>query len=455
MTKSARLLLIAMLMSAHAAFAWESDVHYGLTKWLAIQAGFPEQDAEIVAKGTWDRDHGINDAVHLVIHYACLKSDVPASKWVRDMHFPSFSNLPAEAKARGVEAGSKAASREVRGEIQNTGGDHAFDLEKFGAALHPLQDSWSHAGVPDSPVSWLCDSQLSWGHPVERGGYRSHDADLTYKWPGDIHLTAKITYEFMQAFLDKNGGSHPGKPWSVIEKEVQEFGALDTKFGKEKWFKGHGFTKTAFLDEISLEDGARSYTQSAELVKPSTKPLPDSLKARMQDVPSDVRTFYASFFEAWTTEKDLMRFQGRLRKLGAIKEGGKTNGEGLEGGKPDALAARLWTWRLRDHGLANKLGHGRVDLEMLMSATMHQQALTESHSVEQSLVPLGEGAPPYLIVTLPKDAKALGSPDQLQGKPVYAALARFKHAPHDLVIVVVSGDKGRIGIDGVFWTIDH
>jgi len=455
MTKTASLLVMTMLMAAHAAFAWESDVHYGLTKWLAIQAGFPEQDAELVAKGTWDRDHGINDAVHLVIHYACFGRDEQASELVRDSHFPSFTNLPADAKARAVEAGSKAATRQVRQEIQDAGGEHAFDLKQFGAALHPLQDSWSHAGVPDSPATWLCDSQLSWGHPVARGGNRSHDADLTYKWPEDTRLTAKITYEFMQAFLDKNSGSHSGKPWSAIEKEVQEFGALETKFGKEKWFKGHGFTKTAFLDEISLEDGERSYSQSAELVKPSTKPLPDSLKARTQDVPSDVRTFYASFFEAWTTEKDLMRFQGRLRKLGAIKEGGKMNGEGFEGGKPDALAARLWTWRLRDHGLANKLGHGRGDLEMLMSATMHQQALTESHSVEQSLVPLGEGAPPYLIVTLPKDAKALGTPDQPQGKPVYAALARFKHAIHDLVIVVVSGDKGTIGIDGVFWTIDH
>src|SRR6476469_10966371 len=122
MTKSARLLLIAMLMSAHAAFAWESDVHYGLTKWLAIQAGFPEQDAELVAKGTWDRDHGINDAVHLVIHYACFGRDEQASELVRDSHFPSFTNLPADAKARAVEAGSKAATRQVRQEIQDAGG---------------------------------------------------------------------------------------------------------------------------------------------------------------------------------------------------------------------------------------------------------------------------------------------------------------------------------------------
>ena len=257
----------------------------------------------------------------------------------------------------------------------------------------------------------------------------------------------------MQAFLDKNGGSHPGKPWSVIEKEVQEFGALDTKSGKEKWFKGHGFTKTAFY-EISLEDGARSYTQSAELVKPSTKPLPDSLKAHTQ-VAIGRADVLCLFLRSMDDRKRPHALSGPIAKAGRDQRRRKDEWEGLEGGKPDALAARLWTWRLRDHGLANKLGHGRVDLEMLMSATMHQQALTESHSVAQSLVPLGEGAPPYLIVTLPKDAKALGSPDQLQGKPVYAALARFKHAPHDLVIVVVSGDKGTIGIDGVFWTIDH
>jgi hypothetical protein len=455
LTNPTYLVLSAMLLFAQPVFGWESDVHYGLTKWLALQAGFSEPDAEIIAKGTWDRDHGINDAVHLVIHYACLRRDAQASKLVRDSHFPSFANLPAEVKAREVEAGGKAASREVRQEILDTGGNHRFDLEKFGAALHPLQDSWSHAGVPDPPLRLVCDRELSWGHPVTRGGYGSHDADLTYKWPHDTRLTAKITYEFMQAFLNKIDASQAGKPWDTIEKEVRDFGAADTKFAKEKWFKGHGFTTTEFLDDINLEDGEKAYAPTARLMRPSTKGLPDSMKAVSQVVPSEVQAFYASLFEAWTTEKDLMRFQGRLLKLGAINPGGKSDGPTLEGGKPDTLAAQLWTWRLRDHGLANKLGHGRGDFEMLMSATMRQEAMAEYKNVEEGLVPLGEGAPPYVIVPLSINAKEVKQPDQLQSRPIYGALARFKNAPHDLVIVIASENNGKLRIEGVYWTIDH
>jgi len=450
------LLVTATLLLAKPVFGWESDVHYGLTKWLAIQAGFSVQDAEIVAKGTWDMDHGINSAVHLVLHYACFGRDVQAAKNVRDSHFPSFADLPADVQVRAVQAGSQAASRRTRHEIQDAGsGDHAFDLEQFGTALHPLQDSWSHAGVPDPPFWFFCDSKLSWGHPVARGGYDSHDADLTYKWLDDTQQMAQATYEFMQAYLNKKGPPNPGKPWSVIEKDVKDFGALDTKSAKEGWFKGHGFTKTEFLDEITLKDGERPYAYAARLPEPSTKGLPDSLKARSQDVPPEVRTLFASLFEAWTTEKDFMRFQAKLQKLGVIQDGRETDRSGFERGKPDTLAAQLWTWRLRDHGLVNKLEHGKVGFDMLMSATMHPEALTEGQRVEQALLPLVKGAPPFLIVTLPTDIKESRSRDQNKEKPLYGALTRFKNAPHDLLMVIASENKGKLAIDGLYWTIDH
>lgn len=87
-----------------------------------------------------------------------------------------------------------------------------------------------------------------------------------------------------------------------------------------------------------------------------------------------------------------------------------------------------------------------------MSATMHQAAIAEYPSVEQGLVPLGEGAPPFLVVVLPSNMKEA---DQGIEKSRYGALARFKNAPHDLVIVIASDTDGKFGIDGVYWTIDH
>ena len=42
--------VIITLVAIRAA-AWEKDLHYGLTKWLAYEAGFSLDDAETVAKG--------------------------------------------------------------------------------------------------------------------------------------------------------------------------------------------------------------------------------------------------------------------------------------------------------------------------------------------------------------------------------------------------------------------
>ena len=164
--------VVLLVLRAAPALGWEADVHYGLNKWLAAKTGFDSRDAESIAHGTLNKDHGINDARFLVWHYACLGRDIQASELVRDAHFPSFVKLPDEAEARKVVAGSAAATREARKEVEVADtGDREFGLLKFGEALHPLQDSWSHQGVPGIPP--LCSSELSWGHPTHGEGGRA------------------------------------------------------------------------------------------------------------------------------------------------------------------------------------------------------------------------------------------------------------------------------------------
>ena len=34
-----------------AVYGWEADLHYGLTKWLAVNAGFSLDHAELIAAG--------------------------------------------------------------------------------------------------------------------------------------------------------------------------------------------------------------------------------------------------------------------------------------------------------------------------------------------------------------------------------------------------------------------
>src|SRR5437867_2472556 len=42
--------------------AYEDDVHYGLTRWLALQAGIPVSEAEAIANADQQLDGGVLDA---------------------------------------------------------------------------------------------------------------------------------------------------------------------------------------------------------------------------------------------------------------------------------------------------------------------------------------------------------------------------------------------------------
>ena len=53
MKHGSQVLLVAfsLFSSTGPSMAWESDVHYGLTRWLAIQAGFSPEQAKWIADG--------------------------------------------------------------------------------------------------------------------------------------------------------------------------------------------------------------------------------------------------------------------------------------------------------------------------------------------------------------------------------------------------------------------
>jgi hypothetical protein len=58
--------------------AWENDVHYGLTKWLALQAGFTEQQSIWIADGNVGIDKSpITEPVHTTFASACVGNADP------------------------------------------------------------------------------------------------------------------------------------------------------------------------------------------------------------------------------------------------------------------------------------------------------------------------------------------------------------------------------------------
>ena len=135
--------------------AWEDDVHFGLSKWLALHAGYDEKAAQLLAERNVEVDEGILDARTLVFWYACISRDDTASELVRDNHFPSGAG-PSPPPARAVTPGDNWVFRSARTEIERSTpapDDRQDSLRRFGTALHSLQDSWSHQGEPGIPFA--------------------------------------------------------------------------------------------------------------------------------------------------------------------------------------------------------------------------------------------------------------------------------------------------------------
>jgi hypothetical protein len=64
--------------------AWEADVHYGLTRWLAVNAGFTPAAAELIASADLSADLGsFNPATWAVGFHILILGDVGASKRVQ------------------------------------------------------------------------------------------------------------------------------------------------------------------------------------------------------------------------------------------------------------------------------------------------------------------------------------------------------------------------------------
>lgn len=440
-------------ISGQSVSAWESDLHYGLTKWLAQQAGFTDDAAEVVAQGNLDMDEGVYSAPHSVTLYTCFFPDINGSRLVRDKHFPTFVDLPSPPDKRPVEANSRAArvraEQEAKTRAPSTfGQQQRASLSSFGEALHPLQDSWSHQGVPGVPrVSFLffvlsCNRDLAWAHPATRGGWRSHDADLTHLWPADALAVARATYELMQWYLSINSwaAAKAGKAWSVIEREVSLFGNAKTKTEKGEWFRTRGFLTSGFLNGISLSDGKTRFAgPSAKraflAVPPATKIVPD------------LDPFFEKLFSMWMTSQGLQQQDRLIKEFVDVDSVAKSAGLEKFGAARDVATTAFFSWRIRDHGRVAELGHSSPDggpekFKMLAAMTRNVEEWVYYKSILEAMARFGGKNGPRFIVV-----KGDG--------PRYLAVAQFRHAPNDLVMLEAQLVKGEWRVSGIDWVVEH
>jgi hypothetical protein len=457
--KSLHLLLIAAgLGLAGPASAFESDVHFGLTKWLALQAGYDMQQAETIATGDQRVDSGDVQFIQLAFAYACPGRDDASALLVEQHHFPSAIRVPASVEQRVVVAGSDAARKAVDEIFKIPAAQAGFMLLRFGESLHVLQDSWSHQGVSDVPEPFgntiPCDPMRVWAPPRNRGGWNSHKADLTMSWPADTLAMAKATYDALLKFpVEPAHQQRMARDWSELVPLLDGLINASTKAEDKKWFQGQGIDDVSFLEGISLKDGAQPF----DLRWPGRRlPALVSMRSGQQEVESELLDFFSRFFSAWMSSGAAL--DGVAAEFGAdAGYASETKGDGLQAMNRRELAARLALWRLRDHGTVAELALSRSPLTPGQSATIAKLAkargaLVHYGAPQEGFLPMlprtRQASPlaPFIIVPLP--ASPAGNSRAL-------AAVKFRHAPYDTVGAVAEQVQGRWRVVSLKSIVEH
>lgn len=426
------LCFVIAAMTLQPAVAFEADVHFGLTKWLAIQAGFEASQAEAIAIGNQRVDGGTMDSQALTLEFGCTSPNVQIAREVQARHFPSAVQVPAPAGDRAVVPGGAAAREPLNQLLKHVAGKEVFMLVKLGEALHPLQDSWSHRGVPKAePIAGIaCNADLI---AMADTGKGAHMADLTYPSIGQTLDMAETSYEALLAYPPIQGKVRHGKPWADLVAEVQGFGQQRTKTGKRQWFNRHGIEDTSFLEGISLPDGPDPGPLRWNGQYMPKLPRGESIQ---HDVAPDARDFMNQWLPRWLAGEPV---DSLLQPSGDRRTHRQTPAANRQ------LAARLLLWRCVDHGRVSALAHAALPLTAAQLKTAEREAKScrPPGSVFDAVYPLQplkpDGAPlvPFILRELPQSVSAS------QGAPRFLAMIRLRHAPYDsLGLVIARSDSG-------------
>ena len=443
MHRASFLLLPALLVTAASCWAFEGDVHYGMTLWLALKAGFNEREAATIATGSQRVDSGDMQYLDVGLMYACLGKDDVGAKRTGAHHYPGAAPVPGPVEARVVVAGGEAAMKAAIAVTKVPPDKAGFMLLKLGETLHILQESWAHQGVPEVPLGGKtgieCDPARAWGHPKARGGTDSHMADLTQHWPADTLAAAKASYDVLLQFAPVGGVKRAPQAWDEIRPQLDGFIKAATKSQKRDWFAGQGITDVSFLEGISLPDGAKPFDLKWEGRR--LPPVPTH-QSRQHHVDAALLDFFHAFFERWMTARD---FAALAAEFGPAVPARRAE-----------LIARLKLWRIRDHGSVADLAHAsraltekeRVRVDAIAGARDGLARYESSLDAYFPLLPRIEGVSPLLPFFV-AEVPAQGN------DPTAVAAVKFRHAPYDAVAVLAVKTARGWRVDSIVATVDH
>ena len=449
------LITLLLFFLTNNLFAYEKDVHYGLTYWLAIKAGFHPRNAESIAQGDQSVDDGLyRPATWAVLLHVLTTGDVNASKEIQRIHFPSYGPIPGEPDKRRVQPSNAAAHEQHIKESQSKieGRPVSNALEDFGVALHPLQDSWSHQGVPDIPFFPFYAKvypNLSYGHPADRDGWYSHNADLTCLFPDETVEMAEAVYYALSDYLNYHSSlrNSPAESWPQLKVDVRKFAEACDKEAKRQWFKSDSeipfdiYKDANFLEDINtpgqIAPKFRRYRETGS-----------NLKKEAQNIPQALREVIEAFLRKWIVERSI---NGALEFIQIDEISKQLNALNLDSNVTRSWIGKfLMMWLVQDHGLVNKLGHGLPNAEgysALPETAMQSQnefSLLFAKDLSEAIEAPGFEKP-YMIVPLPQPG---GSRQN-----VYAAIFRFQQSPYDSILIVFSERESTWKVVGMFWHI--
>jgi hypothetical protein len=446
------LLVSALLIAPTPATAFESDVHYGLTDWLALQAGFDPLQAQIIATGDQRVDSGDMQYIDLVAMYACLGKDEIGARRAGEHHYPSAGNVPGPPETREVFPDSSAARKAALSVITVPPSQAPYRLFQLGEALHILQDSWAHQGVPSVPQlgddRFPCDSGLTWGHPETRGGPASHRADLTMYWPADTVAMAQAIYEILTHYPPISSTQRNARNWDEVRGELDDFIKAPTKTEKGRWFAAHAMKDVSFLEGISLPDGAEAFL----LHWPGRKLPPLSTpESRQHAIDAGLLDFYNRFFARWLDTDD---FAALVAEFSGAPDASGEKAAATKSRKD--LESRLKLWRLRDHGSVADLALRREPLTAQERASIDAMAKQPSayaryvpiSSAYYPLLPYGDDVSPLLPYFI-------GMLSPHDGHPQAIAVTKLRHAPYDIVGVISENINDQWRVTSIVSTVDH
>lgn len=481
--------LFLLVFCTTQVWAWEADVHYGLVKWLAFHAGFSLTDAEMIAAGSVSADETHVLAATYLVGEVCVRRDAPkivaVSRVVQQHHFPADDAVPGAPNTRRVDHGAhdqaNGGNRWVRQEIavRDKTLSPTVRLNRFGAALHPLGDSWSHAGEPDIPGVWKAtcrQPQLAWSHPADRGGWRKHDADLTWKHPDDTMQTAESMFLFMREFLASNDGfaTHRAPDWEKLEKRLENFQQAKTQYRKFLWFieedqqwreeqkSGLPYdqftTYPCFLESISLKKGkgsrgdepfrcAKSGRVGTAVAADSDPPMP------LSGAPVDsIVGFTEGLLHKWFIEQDLGDIAVNMTDAPRLQTGLASAGLLASSlSAIDTVEGLLAMWLVEDHGLINAEGHGVSDPALLQR--LSDPGLTANDG-EWQLMTADNLSDAISFPSSPLPFSIFRNDDENAGNASYTVLFKPANAPRDLLSLRIETAESGWKLVGLDWSVD-